>query len=83
LGSKIPEKLYFYYYNSNNPTKGGFFRAGSMDNMDGIAVGWLGRFIIFSAFSSPRALGETASLSFGSSFSFPKIAVAGTKPTLN
>ncbi|GLT65675.1 hypothetical protein SLA2020_380900 [Shorea laevis] len=37
--------------------------------------------VFFSAFSSPRALGETASLSFGSSFAFPRIAVAGAKPT--
>ncbi|CAL5209163.1 unnamed protein product [Lathyrus oleraceus] len=40
--SKIPEKLAFYDYISNNPAKGGLFRAGSMDNGDGIAVGWLG-----------------------------------------
>ncbi|KAL5646087.1 hypothetical protein ACJX0J_001057 [Zea mays] len=42
LGSKIPEKLAFYDYIGNNPAKGGLFRAGSMDNGDGIAVGWLG-----------------------------------------
>ncbi|RYR79570.1 hypothetical protein Ahy_A01g004372 [Arachis hypogaea] len=40
--SKIPEKLAFYDYIDNNPAKGGLFRAGSMDNGDGIAVGWLG-----------------------------------------
>ncbi|CAN0886507.1 Photosystem II CP47 reaction center protein [Linum grandiflorum] len=40
--SKIPEKFYFYDYIGNNPAKGGLFRAGSMDNGDGIAVGWLG-----------------------------------------
>ncbi|KAG8475212.1 hypothetical protein CXB51_032068 [Gossypium anomalum] len=40
--SKIPEKLAFYYYIGNNPAKGGLFRVGSMDNGDGIAVGWLG-----------------------------------------
>ncbi|KAM0045352.1 Photosystem II CP47 reaction center protein [Helianthus debilis subsp. tardiflorus] len=40
--SKIPEKLAFYDYIGNNPAKGGLFRAGSMDNGDGIAVGWLG-----------------------------------------
>ncbi|KAK5784000.1 hypothetical protein PVK06_038518 [Gossypium arboreum] len=40
--SKIPEKLAFYDYIGNNPTKGGLFRAGSMDNGDGIAIGWLG-----------------------------------------
>ncbi|KAG0501768.1 hypothetical protein HPP92_001840 [Vanilla planifolia] len=33
----------FYDYIGNNPAKGGFFRAGSMDNGDGIAVGWLDR----------------------------------------
>ncbi|CAN2058863.1 unnamed protein product [Malus fusca] len=38
--SKIPEKLAFYDYIGNNPAKGGLFRAGSMDNGDGIAVGW-------------------------------------------
>uniref|UniRef100_UPI003001F877 ribosomal protein L2 n=1 Tax=Rhodomyrtus tomentosa TaxID=98583 RepID=UPI003001F877 len=36
--------------------------------------------VFFSAFSSPKAKGETASLSFGSSFCFPRIAVAGAKP---
>nr|YP_010203798.1 ribosomal protein L2 [Salix dunnii]UAM95862.1 ribosomal protein L2 [Salix dunnii] len=36
--------------------------------------------VFFSAFSSPKAKGETASLSFGSSLSFPRIAVAGAKP---
>ncbi|RZB80320.1 Photosystem II CP47 reaction center protein [Glycine soja] len=40
--SKIPKKLTFYDYIGNNPAKGGLFRAGSMDNGDGIAVGWLG-----------------------------------------
>ncbi|CAN1782766.1 Photosystem II CP47 reaction center protein, partial [Linum perenne] len=40
--SKIPEKLAFYDYIGNNPAKGGLFRAGSMDNGDVIAVGWLG-----------------------------------------
>jgi hypothetical protein len=35
---------------------------------------------VFSALSSPLAKGETASLSFGSSFGFPRIAVAGAKP---
>ncbi|KAJ3670531.1 hypothetical protein LUZ61_022599 [Rhynchospora tenuis] len=40
--SKIPEKLAFYDYIGNYPAKGGLFRAGSMDNGDGIAVGWLG-----------------------------------------
>nr|UEK25624.1 ribosomal protein L2 [Humulus lupulus] len=36
--------------------------------------------VFFSAFSSPKAFGETASLSFDSSFGFPRIAVAGAKP---
>nr|WRQ16473.1 ribosomal protein L2 [Melia azedarach] len=36
--------------------------------------------VFFSAFSSPKAKGETASLSFGSSCGFPRIAVAGAKP---
>nr|YP_010901720.1 ribosomal protein L2 [Suriana maritima]WIL07940.1 ribosomal protein L2 [Suriana maritima] len=36
--------------------------------------------VFFSAFSSPKAKGETASLSFGSSLAFPGIAVAGAKP---
>ncbi|GMY38783.1 ribosomal protein L2, partial [Fagus crenata] len=36
--------------------------------------------VFFSAFSSPRAKGETASLSFGSTIAFPRIAVAGAKP---
>ncbi|PHU03349.1 Photosystem II CP47 reaction center protein [Capsicum chinense] len=40
--SKIPEKLAFYDYIGNNLTKGGLFKAGSMDNGDRIAVGWLG-----------------------------------------
>jgi hypothetical protein len=34
----------------------------------------------FSSLSSPLAQGETASLSFGSSLGFPRIAVAGAKP---
>ena len=33
--------MVFYDYISNNPAKGRLFRAGSMDNGDGIAVGWL------------------------------------------
>lgn len=36
--------------------------------------------VFFSALSSPKAKGETASLSLGSSFGFPRIAVAGAKP---
>ncbi|KAI5653805.1 hypothetical protein M9H77_30992 [Catharanthus roseus] len=40
--TKIPEKLAFYDYIGNNPAKGGLFGAGSMDNGDGMAVGWLG-----------------------------------------
>lgn len=38
--------------------------------------------VFFSAFSSPKAKGETASLSFVRSLSFPRIAVAGAKPPL-
>nr|QKO27828.1 ribosomal protein L2 [Stemona tuberosa] len=34
----------------------------------------------FSSLSSPKTKGETASLSFDSSFGFPRIAVAGAKP---
>nr|GEV39145.1 photosystem II CP47 protein, chloroplastic [Tanacetum cinerariifolium] len=40
--SKILEKLAFYDYIRNNLAKERLFRAGSMDNEDGIAVGWLG-----------------------------------------
>jgi len=40
--ASIPEKLAFYDYIGNNPAKGGLFRAGPMDNGDGIAAGWLG-----------------------------------------
>ncbi|KAG5570944.1 hypothetical protein H5410_060710 [Solanum commersonii] len=40
--SKIPEKLAFYDYIGNNPAKEGLFRLGSMDNGDGISIGWLG-----------------------------------------
>ncbi|MBA0662193.1 hypothetical protein Goklo_006371 [Gossypium klotzschianum] len=40
--SKILEKIVFYDYIGNNSAKGGLFRIGSMDNGDGIAVGWLG-----------------------------------------
>ncbi|KAL7602213.1 hypothetical protein Lser_V15G20844 [Lactuca serriola] len=43
--SKIPEKLAFYDYIGNNLAKGGLFRAGLMDNEDGIVVGWLGHHI--------------------------------------
>ncbi|KAF6142878.1 hypothetical protein GIB67_022757 [Kingdonia uniflora] len=43
--SKIHPKLAFYDYISNNPAKGGLFRVGSMDNGDGIAVGWLGHLV--------------------------------------
>ena len=38
---QIPEKMVFYDYISNNLAKGRLFRAVSMDNGDGIAVGWL------------------------------------------
>jgi photosystem II CP47 chlorophyll apoprotein len=40
--SKILEKLAFYDYINNNPAKGGLFRTSTMDNGDGIVVGWLG-----------------------------------------
>ncbi|KAJ4966336.1 hypothetical protein NE237_018185 [Protea cynaroides] len=43
--SEIPEKLVFYDYISNNLSKGGLFRAGSIDNRDGIVVGWLGHLV--------------------------------------
>ena len=36
--------------------------------------------VFFSAFSFTKAKGDTAPLSFGSSFCFPRIAVAGAKP---
>ncbi|GAV72795.1 Ribosomal_L2 domain-containing protein [Cephalotus follicularis] len=36
--------------------------------------------VFLSAFSSPKAKGRTASLSSGTSFGFPRIAVAGAKP---
>ncbi|KAK4565215.1 hypothetical protein RGQ29_007039 [Quercus rubra] len=36
--------------------------------------------VFFSAFSSKRAKGEASSLSFGSSFAFPRIVVAAAKP---
>ena len=36
--------------------------------------------VFFSALSSQKAKGDTASLSLGSSFGFPRIAVAGAKP---
>ncbi|KAI5650280.1 hypothetical protein M9H77_36285 [Catharanthus roseus] len=37
--------------------------------------------VFFSALSSLNPKGETASLSFGSSFDFPRITVVGAKPT--
>ncbi|CAN0930941.1 Photosystem II CP47 reaction center protein [Linum grandiflorum] len=42
IGAGLAENQTFYDYIGNNPAKGGLFRAGSMDNGDGIAVGWLG-----------------------------------------
>jgi photosystem II CP47 chlorophyll apoprotein len=36
------QKFAFYDYIRNNPAKGGLFRAGTMDNGDGVDVGWLG-----------------------------------------
>ncbi|CAN6446945.1 unnamed protein product [Victoria cruziana] len=38
----LAKNMTFYDYIGNNLAKGGLFRAGSMDNEDGIAVGWLG-----------------------------------------
>ncbi|MEM9815016.1 MAG: photosystem II chlorophyll-binding protein CP47, partial [Cyanobacteria bacterium P01_D01_bin.6] len=38
----IPEKLAFYDYVGNSPSKGGLFRVGPMNEGDGIAQGWLG-----------------------------------------
>ncbi|RXH99874.1 hypothetical protein DVH24_021676 [Malus domestica] len=44
--SEIPKKLAFYDYIGNNSAKGGgLFRAGSMDNGDGIIVRLLGHLI--------------------------------------
>ncbi len=40
--SAIPEKLAFYDYIGNNPSKGGLFRGGPMYKGDGVAVGWVG-----------------------------------------
>jgi photosystem II CP47 chlorophyll apoprotein len=40
--TNIPDKLAFYDYIGNNPAKGGLFRAGAMNNGDGVALGWLG-----------------------------------------
>jgi photosystem II CP47 chlorophyll apoprotein len=40
--TSIPEKLAFYDYIGNNPAKGGLFRAGPMNNGEGVAVTWLG-----------------------------------------
>ncbi len=39
---KIPEKLAFYDYIGNNPSKGGLFRVGPMTDGDGIAQVWQG-----------------------------------------
>lgn len=39
---QIPEKLAFYDYVGNNPSKGGLFRTGPMNKGDGLAKGWLG-----------------------------------------
>jgi photosystem II CP47 chlorophyll apoprotein len=40
--NRIPEKLAFYDYVGNNPSKGGLFRTGAMNQGDGIARGWVG-----------------------------------------
>ena len=39
--SKIPEKLAFYTYISNNPAKGGLFSVCALDNGDSMVVRWL------------------------------------------
>jgi len=38
----IPDKLAFYDYIGNNPSKGGLFRVGPMNTGDGLAEAWLG-----------------------------------------
>ncbi|ASC69679.1 Photosystem II CP47 reaction center protein [Halomicronema hongdechloris C2206] len=38
----IPEKLAFYDYVGNSPSKGGLFRVGPMNQGDGLAQAWLG-----------------------------------------
>jgi photosystem II CP47 chlorophyll apoprotein len=38
----IPDKLAFYDYIGNNPSKGGIFRAGPMNKGEGVAKRWLG-----------------------------------------
>ncbi|NJL85898.1 MAG: photosystem II chlorophyll-binding protein CP47 [Leptolyngbyaceae cyanobacterium SM1_1_3] len=40
--ANIPEKLAFYDYVGNSPSKGGLFRVGPMNSGDGIAQTWLG-----------------------------------------
>lgn len=40
--AQIPEKLAFYDYVGNNPSKGGLFRTGPMVQGDGIAQEWAG-----------------------------------------
>ena len=40
--ASIPEKLAFYDYVGNNPSKGGLFRVGPMNQGDGLATGWIG-----------------------------------------
>lgn len=40
--SAVPEKLAFYDYIGNNPSKGGLFRGGPMYKGDGVALNWLG-----------------------------------------
>jgi photosystem II CP47 chlorophyll apoprotein len=38
----VPYRLAFFDYLGNNPSKGGLFRNGPMNNGDGIALGWSG-----------------------------------------
>ncbi|MGK7906766.1 MAG: photosystem II chlorophyll-binding protein CP47 [Synechococcus sp.] len=38
----VPRDLLFYDYVGNNPSKGGLFRPGPMNDGDGLAVEWLG-----------------------------------------
>ncbi|EEF37075.1 conserved hypothetical protein [Ricinus communis] len=42
VSAGLTENQTFYDYISNNPAEGGLFIVGSMDNRDGIVVGWLG-----------------------------------------
>ena len=39
----VPRSLLFYDYVGNNPSKGGLFRPGPMNDGDGLATDWLGQ----------------------------------------